>query len=789
MERVWEPEQLISCWTLDEADWQLLATKRGATRLGFVLLLKFFDLEGRFPASAGELPQAAIDYVAALVGVPVAELGRYAWSGRTIEHHRAQIRSERGFRQATGDDEQVMADWLAGELCPVELDENRLRDDLMARFREQRIEPPGPSRVERIVNSGRAQFERRFTTGIVERLPVAAIERLEQIAAPIEDAASASIGVLAELKSDPGRPSLNTVLEEIDKLERVIALGLPAGLFADRSEKLIAAWRARAAAAYPSDLRAMPQPIRLTLLAVLCWSRTAEITDSLVDLLIEVVHKIRAHAENKVEKELVADLKRVRGKQGLLFALAEAAVEHPDDTVRTALFPIVSETTLRQLVKEAKASEQIFQQRVRKVIRGSYSNHYRRMLPRLLETLQFRCSNSAYRPVMDALELLGRHVETPGQQRFYPPDEKVPFDGVVPEEWRQAVVDEHGKVERIPYELCVLRALRDALRRREIHVAGAQRWRDPDEDLPNDFAENRDVHYAAIRKPRDPAAFIADLQQRLHAGLERLDHAVATGSAGGVRIATRHGKPWIVVPPLGQLPDPPNLPALHAEIETKHGTINLLDILKDADHLSRFTRQLTSVASREITDPETARRRKLLVSFGIGSNIGIKRIADAIDGHPADTEAALPADLLQPRRAAPRDRRSRQQDARGQGRHALGAGHRLHLRLQTVPLLGLQPDDRMARPLRRAGRDGLLARRAQTALHLQPAHDLLGLRGRRDAPRPPAPRHRRADREQHHRQPRRVDHRLRVLRATQLQPDAKVQADRPDAAQRPRPTR
>jgi hypothetical protein len=94
--------------------------------------------------------------------------------------------------------------------------------------------------VARIVNSGRAQFERRFTTGIVERLPVVTIERLEQIAAPIEEPPSASIGVLAELKSDPGRPSLNTVLEEIDKLERVIALGLPAGLFADCSEKLIA---------------------------------------------------------------------------------------------------------------------------------------------------------------------------------------------------------------------------------------------------------------------------------------------------------------------------------------------------------------------------------------------------------------------------------------------------------------------------------------------------------------------------------------------------------------------
>lgn len=58
---------------------------------------------------------------------------------------------------------------------------------------------------------------------------------------------------------------------------------------------------------------------------------------------------------------------------------------------------------------------------------------------------------------------------------------------------------------------------------------------------------------------------------------------------------------------------------------------------KAADHLSGFTRKLVSVASREITDADTARRRKLLVSFALGSNVGIKRIADAIDGHPDDT--------------------------------------------------------------------------------------------------------------------------------------------------------
>jgi len=46
------------------------------------------------------------------------------------------------------------------------------------------------------------------------------------------------------------------------------------------------------------------------------------------------------------------------------------------------------------------------------------------------------------------------------------------------------VRDEAGRVERIPYEFCVLVALRNGLRRPEIYVEGANRWGKPDDDLP-----------------------------------------------------------------------------------------------------------------------------------------------------------------------------------------------------------------------------------------------------------------------------------------------------------------
>jgi hypothetical protein len=47
----WEPEELIEAWTLRPGDWDLVGNKAGATRLGFVAMLKFYELEGRFPGT------------------------------------------------------------------------------------------------------------------------------------------------------------------------------------------------------------------------------------------------------------------------------------------------------------------------------------------------------------------------------------------------------------------------------------------------------------------------------------------------------------------------------------------------------------------------------------------------------------------------------------------------------------------------------------------------------------------------------------------------------------------
>ncbi|MGP3937608.1 hypothetical protein [Nonomuraea sp. KM88] len=83
-------------------------------------------------------------------------------------------------------------------------------------------------------------------------------------------------------------------------------------------------------------------------------------------------------------------------------------------------------------------------------------------------------------------------------------------------DWEKPVFrnDKRGprRVVRMVYEIVTFQALRDALRCKEIWMVGAHSFRDPEEDLPKDFAARRVENYAELRKPLDPREFIAELK-------------------------------------------------------------------------------------------------------------------------------------------------------------------------------------------------------------------------------------------------------------------------------------
>lgn len=554
-------------WALGPDEHALLSGKRGASRLGFAVLVRFFARHGRFPAPE-EIGGDAIEYVAPQVGVPAARYRDYDHVGRTAEYHRSQIREAFGFRPATSQDADGLGEWLLEEVAPQEYDAERLWEAAYTRLRALRIEPPTPGRVDRLVRSSLRSYDERFREATLGRLSHGSVAEMDALLSEPdvpEDAASDSLGggtsvreqpTLARLRNDPGRASAESARAEIAKLSRLREVGLPEGLFRDVSPKVVRAYRRRAASESPSSFRAHPPTVRYTLLSALCFMRLREVTDGLVEVLLQIIHKIGARSEKKIEKALLEDFKKVSGKNGLLFRVAEAALGDPDGLVREVVFPVVGEETLSAVVKEAKSTGAAYQEQVQLKMRSSYASYYRPVISAVLGSLEFRSNNATHRPVIRALGLLGAYAGS--TKRFYDEDEDVPVEGVIPAGWRDLVFKNGGtspaRTDRVVYELCVLGALRDGLRSKEIWVVGADRRRNPDEDLPQDFDERRERYYEALGQPMEADGFVEGLQQEMDKALGMLDENVPNNPYLKLR---DKGNARISLSPLPAQADPP----------------------------------------------------------------------------------------------------------------------------------------------------------------------------------------------------------------------------------------
>ncbi len=182
-----------------------------------------------------------------------------------------------------------------------------------------------------------------------------------------------------------------------------------------------------------------------------------------------------------------------------------------------------------------------------------------------------------------------------------------------------------GQVNRIAYELCVLQTPRDKVRCKELWVVGAGRFRNPDEDLPEDFEQRRDEYYRALQQPRAAQQFIDHVRGKMETALAALDTHLPTSAQ--VRIVTsKQGKERVQVAPLDRQPEPPNLAKLTAALVRRWPMTNLLDILKETELRVQFTEVFKTAGAREVLTPKVLQRRLLLALHGLGTNAGLKRV-------------------------------------------------------------------------------------------------------------------------------------------------------------------
>lgn len=229
MKRIWNTAEREEHWTLSTEERQAaLDNKTDASRLGFALLLKWFEYEGRFPTTRSDVPTEVISYLARQLNLSESVFADYDWGSRTMERHRSLIRERLGFHEATTEDAEVLPNLISGAFATLG---SRSIESARQFFYEQckngNIEPPSTNRVERIIRSGLHQGEIQLADRIASRLPVEARMRLDrlmeaqvEIRSEEDSAVLVSRSALQHLREASGSARLETILEQIDPLLR-----------------------------------------------------------------------------------------------------------------------------------------------------------------------------------------------------------------------------------------------------------------------------------------------------------------------------------------------------------------------------------------------------------------------------------------------------------------------------------------------------------------------------------------------------------------------------------------
>ena len=227
MKRNWELDELIEHFTILPNEMRLYENKTGETRIGFVVMLKFFQNEARFPTHKYEVPKAVISYIAKQIHSEPGLYAQYNWTGRMIKYHRTEIREFYGFREDTIKDIQEITEWLCQNVLYHDHEFEHLIANVYRKFRELKIVPPSPDRIERLIRSAIHTYEETFFQDTYQLLPFPTLAMLDSLIDSISyleadevEPTSESCDQLTfnELKSDPGRAGVDTVLKELSKL-------------------------------------------------------------------------------------------------------------------------------------------------------------------------------------------------------------------------------------------------------------------------------------------------------------------------------------------------------------------------------------------------------------------------------------------------------------------------------------------------------------------------------------------------------------------------------------------
>ena len=561
---------LAENWSLTFSETEFIQQQPSSTWLDFAIQMMSFRQTGLFPARTVDVPAPAIEYVNSQLQLDGQGLKWELPKLRTLQRRRKDIREFYQIVPMSSEVEIELREWLTDQHIKSGEGAKGLLAMMPRWCFAKKSEMLATYRAERIVKSVIAAADDIQLRTVFEMLTEETRSELKRSLR-----GEGSEPNFNQMKSNPGAISVESFMSTVRQVEFIEGLNLPYEVARVLGNDFVNRIHRRALNEDSWEMSRRTDKRALAIYTLYLIKRQAELTDTLIELLIGTVHKIRKRAERTIKREFANNVQHHFNHQKLLADIASAALANPDASIREVIYPIISEEKLKVLAN-GPGEERVWAVEVFKLMRGSLRSHYRRLSKSLFTTLTFRSNNDLHRPLLEAIGWIKQNADA--TIRIIPSTAGLPIDGVVAPKWRPAVVEADGNVNRISYELCVLMTLRERLRCKEIYVDGAEKFQNPDKDLPEDFSEKREEYYEALGLNKNAQEFVKDLKVTLTNELTALNASMPHDPK--VRIKWT-AKPTLSVSPLEPLPEPPNLQSIKAEVGRQWHMTNLIDMVKE----------------------------------------------------------------------------------------------------------------------------------------------------------------------------------------------------------------
>ena len=462
-------EMLIHLYSLNEADLNWIGQHRGAhNRIGFAVLLSYMRFPGLLLGAEVSPDQRLIDFLAAQLAVAPENWHAYAERKQTRREHALEIQTKLGLRNFTA------ADYRSGihhlETLALQTEQGLLlARDLIRRLQEQSILLPSIEVIERLCAEALIRANRRIYRTLTDDLTLVQKNEMEKLLSLESESQKTTLGWL---RRSLNAPNPKQILEHIQRYQLLQALGLPEEpirqIHQNRRVKL-AREGGRMTAQHLRDL----EPLRrhATLVAMLTEMK-ATILDELVEGHERILGSLFAKAKRSQEGDFQKSGKTINRELRRYVELGEAllAAKQDGQALDIVIEAVVGWDALASSISNSKnltqpASFDFLPQAREQALT------LRRYTPALLEALPLQAT-PASQSVLAGLEVLKTLHQNNGRKL---PD-YVPT-GFIRPRWEAIIFTDTG-MDRRGYELCVLDAMKKALRSGDMSVQGSRQFRD-----------------------------------------------------------------------------------------------------------------------------------------------------------------------------------------------------------------------------------------------------------------------------------------------------------------------